>query len=110
MEGLYEKIEYIVSYDLIGQGKLVLFDEMSLVDQRRFRKQCDRLFHVCNPLEGRLDRPNLSESEYRTGSANIDYINERYSSLVHLSALVTTPCSSGFEHRHRDVFSISSEI
>ena len=44
---LFEKIKYCVSFDLIGNGKFVKYDDMTAVNKIRFQKQCDRLYFTC---------------------------------------------------------------
>jgi len=65
MADLMEKIQVCVSYDLIGNGKLVAYEDMSEVVKKRFVKQCERLFHVCSRVE-----------------RDAEYINERYESIL----------------------------
>ena len=50
---LFEKIKYCVSFDLIGNGKYILPDKMTVVDKIRYQKQSDRLYYscVCSPID-----------------------------------------------------------
>lgn len=62
---LIEKIQVCVGYDLIGDGKLVRYEDMNLVNQKRFTKQCTRL----------MEAFQISPHEQQ-------YIHERYSDIM----------------------------
>lgn len=62
---LLEKIRVCVSYDLIGNGRLIRYEDMSISQKVMFTKQCDRLYDTC------LSR----EQDYA-------YISERYDDII----------------------------
>lgn len=63
---LLEKIKVCVGYDLIGRGNnIVQYEDMNMVQQSKFRKQCNRLYGTC------LNDPK-----------DYQYINERYYDII----------------------------
>jgi hypothetical protein len=63
---LLEKIKVCVSFDLIGDGSPVRFEDMNIINKTRFIKQSNRLYDACM-----LIPPTQ------------DYINERYHSIMY---------------------------
>lgn len=61
---LLEKIKVCVAYDLIGRGKLRIFEDMSITEKNKFIKQVNRLYDTCIITNDQT------------------YINERYYDII----------------------------
>lgn len=69
---LLEKIKVCVSFDLIGDGSPIRFENMNIINKTRFIKQTNRLYDACMLL------PQTQ-----------DYINDRYHSIMYPTKINT---------------------